>query len=128
MSYGCQQNLIARGDPELIRVLEYLCSESNKVYNCSLYYARQLYLKTRHIANKAEICTELSCSKNRHFKAMYVSSAQQTCIAVAEAMQSFKSLKKLYEKGQLSDKPSLPKYRKQGLYSVTYPKKMAEGN
>jgi hypothetical protein len=23
-------------------ILEYLCSESNKVYNCSLYYARQL--------------------------------------------------------------------------------------
>lgn len=123
MIYGCQQNLISSQDKELSCILEYLCRESNKVYNCSLYYARQLYFKAHRFASRVDICSELAKTKNRHFKAMYVSSAQQTCNAVAEALKAYKSLMKLWNKGELSDKPSLPKYRKPGLYTVSYPKR-----
>jgi transposase len=54
---------------------------------------------------------------------MYVSSAQQTCNNVAEAFKSFQELLKLWRRGKLQDKPSLPKYRKNGLFTVTYPKR-----
>lgn len=123
MSYGCQQNLISSKDKDLSAVFEYLCGESNKVYNCALYYARQVYFKTRRIVNAAEICAELVKSKNRHFEAMYASCAQQTCIAVAEALMSYVSLIKLWSKGELQTKPFLPNYRKRGLCVVSYPKR-----
>jgi IS605 OrfB family transposase len=104
-------------------VLEYLCSESNKVYNSALYYARQIYFKTNRLVNRAEICSEMAKSKNRHFGAMYVSSAQQTCNSVAEALRSFRELMKLWKRGELVDKPRLPNYRKIGLFTVSYPKR-----
>jgi len=103
-------------------VLEYLCSESNKVYNCSLYYARQLYFKTKQYVGRAEICKEMTRTKNRHFGAMYVSSAQQTCHSVAEAFCSFRKSLKLWQRGELAIKPSLPNYRKPGLFTVSYSK------
>ena len=39
-------------DGELSAVLEFICSESNKLYNCTLYLARQIYFKSRRYANK----------------------------------------------------------------------------
>ncbi len=44
-SYGCQQVLL-HPDQDLRAVLEYLCGEANKVFNCSVYsvyYARQVW-------------------------------------------------------------------------------------
>ena len=120
--YGCQQVLI-HASPDIQAIIEYLCSESNKVYNCSLYYARQIYIKTSRLVGRAEICEEMAKTKNRHFKSMYVSSAQQSCNSVAEALRSFRELMKLWYRGELEEKPSLPKYRKQGLFTVSYPKK-----
>ena len=118
--YGCQQVLI-HASPDIEAVIEYLCSESNKVYNCSLYYARQMLFKKNAFVKRAAICEEMSRSANRHFKAMYVSSAQQTCNSVAEAMSSYKELIKLWNEGQLPEKPHPPNYRKQGLFTVSYP-------
>jgi IS605 OrfB family transposase len=120
--YGCQQILIHESS-ENQAILEYLCSESNKVYNSSLYYARQVYFKTGKLINRAAICDEMAQSKNRHFGAIYVSAAQQTCNAVAEALRSYRELMKLWRKGGLADKPKLPKYRKGGLFTVSYPKR-----
>lgn len=88
MTFGCQQNLLS-SNPEEQAVLEYLCQESNKVYNCALYFARQIFFKAKRFVNRAELCSEMAKSKNIHFGAMYVSSAQQTCNAVAEAFKSF---------------------------------------
>lgn len=104
-------------------ILEYLCSESNKVYNSALYYARQIYFKTNRLVNRAEICAEMTRSKNRHFGAVYVSAAQQTCNTVAEALRSFRELTKLWKRGELAEKPKLPKYRKGGLFTISYPKR-----
>lgn len=120
MDYGCQQNLLTLRQ-EATAVLEYLCQQSNKVYNCSLYYARQLFFKKKKLVKKAELCAEMAKSRNTHFKAMYVSSAQQTCNAVGEAVESFKKLRKLWLSQQLDQEPSFPKYRKQGLFTVSYP-------
>ncbi|MGL5064674.1 MAG: hypothetical protein ACRC62_32225, partial [Microcoleus sp.] len=67
--YGCQQILIHESK-EYQAILEYLCAESNKVYNCSLYYARQVFFKTGKLTNRAAICGEMTKSKNRHFTAI----------------------------------------------------------
>ncbi|AMW29381.1 transposase [Arthrospira platensis] len=63
----------------------------------------------------------MSKSANQHFKAMYVSSAQPTCNSVVEAMSSYKELLKLWRGGKLEEKPRPPKYRKPGLFTVSYP-------
>lgn len=119
--YGCQQVFI-HPDKDVQAILEYLCTESNKVYNCATYYARQIWLKTKKIATRAEICSEMV--QNPHFGAMYISSSQQTCNAVAEAFKSFKELLKAFNKGELAFKPAAPKYRKSGgLYTVSFPKR-----
>jgi putative transposase len=81
-------------------ILEYLCSESNKLYNCAVYYGRQLFLKTGRIIKQAELCAHMV--QNPHFSSMYVSSSQQTCNGVAEAFQSFKELCKLFSTGKLA--------------------------
>lgn len=72
---------------------------------------------------RAEICAEMARAKNRHFTAMYVSAAQQTCNAVAEAFKSFRQLLKLWRHGELAEKPKPPKYRSCGLFAVTYPRR-----
>ncbi len=47
---GVQQCLITP-DKDLKAVLEYLCSESNKLHNCAVYYARQVYFKAVNDCN-----------------------------------------------------------------------------
>lgn len=122
MQYGCQP-IMLHPEAGAQAILEYLCSESNKVYNCALYYARQVYFKTNKLANRADICDEMARSKNKHFGAIYVSAAQQTCNAVAEALKSYRELTKMWKCGDLAEKPKLPDYRKGGLFTVSYPKR-----
>lgn len=117
--FGCQQVLI-HAAPDTQAVIEYICSESNKVFNCAVYYARQIYFKAHRYVSKAELDDELKA--NKHFQAMYSQAAQQTCHSVFESFKSFKALNKLFQQGKLVEKPKPPKYRKGGLNVVTYPK------
>lgn len=126
--FGCQQVLI-QTNKDTKAIIEYLCSESNKVFNCAIYYARQIYFKAYRYVGKSELLEELK--HNIHFKAMYSQAAQQTCLSVLEAFKSFKELNKLFRNGELTYKPKPPKYRKVGLYTVSYPLqalKCEEGN
>ncbi len=119
--FGCQQVLI-KSDKETQAILEYLCSESNDLYNCAVYYARQMWFKTGTIVSGFDLTAEMKT--NRHFNAGYASSMQQTCINVGEAFKSFKQLLAKSKKGELDQKPKAPKYRKSGgLFTVTYPKR-----
>ena len=120
LSYGCQQNLISP-DPELAAILEFICSESNKLTNSGIYYARQLFFKTKKIVGKYDL--EAEYKSNPHFQALHSQAAQQILRSVAESFKSFKELSKLFRRGELFDKPKPPKYRKpKGLALVTYPK------
>jgi len=121
MEYGCQQVRVR--NRELVPLLEYLCQQSNKVYNCALYYARQVYFKTKRWASYGELCAEMARTQNKHFIAMYVSAAQQTCKSVAEALSSSKKKLRLSWQEGMSLRPNLPRYRKKGMFSVAYPKK-----
>ncbi len=117
--FGCQQILI-HTSKDIQAIIEYLCRESNKVFNCAVYYARQIYFKAHEYVTKAELDNELK--NNRHFQAMYSQAAQQTCHSVFEGFKSFKALNKLFRQGKLVEKPRPPKYRKRGLNIVSYPK------
>ncbi len=118
--YGCQQNLISP-DEELKAILEFICSESHKLTNCGIYYARQLYFKTRKLIGKYDL--EKEYKANKHYQILHSQAAQQVLRTVAESFQSFKELDKKYSKGDLHFKPKLPKYRQGAGYAlVTYPK------
>ncbi|RAM51058.1 MAG: transposase [Hapalosiphonaceae cyanobacterium JJU2] len=118
--YGCQQNLINLND-ELKAVLEFICSESHKLTNCGIYYARQLYFKTGKLIGKYDL--EKEYKTNKHYQVLHSQAAQQILRSVAESFKSFKELDNKYSKGKLHFKPKLPKYRKGAGYAlVTYPK------
>lgn len=124
--FGCQQVLI-KSNKDTQAILEYLCSESNDLYNCAVYYARQVWFKTGKIVSGFDLTAEMKT--NRHFNAGYASSMQQTCINVGEAFKSFKQLLTKSKKGELNQKPKPPKYRKSGgLFTVTYPRRWLKLN
>lgn len=116
-------------DKDLSAALEYLCRESNKLYNCTVYLARQLYFKEGKFSDGRWLSTQMK--RNPHMRALYTSAAQQTCISVGEAFKGFKELVKLWRQGELADRPKPPKYRKSdGLFQLSYPKrwlKLADG-
>ncbi|MEQ8752492.1 MAG: transposase [Coleofasciculus sp. G1-WW12-02] len=118
--YGCQQVLLTPDD-ELAAVLEYICSEANKLTNCGTYYARQIWFKCRQIIGKYDL--EKEYKSNKHFQALYSQVAQQTLRAVAESFKSFQGLNKAFNKGKITDKPRPPRYQKKGgLTVVAYPR------
>jgi putative transposase len=117
--YGCTQILI-KPDELTSSVLEFVCSEANKLTNCAIYYARQLWFKTGKIIDKYDLDTELK--SNLHFKALRSAVAQQCVRSVYESFASYRQLLQLFKKGQLDSKPRPPKYRKKGGFTlVTYP-------
>ena len=118
--FGCQQVLI-KPDKELKAILEFICGESNKLHNCAVYYARQMYFKAKVFVRPFDLNSELK--RNPHYSALCAQAAQQTCGAVGESVKSFKTLQKSFFKGELADKPKFPNYRtKDGLHLVAYPK------
>ncbi|MHC5934775.1 hypothetical protein [Nostoc sp.] len=60
------------------------------LYNCTVYYARQMWLKTGKIVSGFDLTAEMKI--NKHFNAGYASAMQQTCLNVGEAFKSFKKL------------------------------------
>jgi IS605 OrfB family transposase len=108
------------GDPDLGAALEYLCRESNTLYNCTVYLARQLYFKEGKFSNGQWLSSQMK--RNPHMKALYTSAAQQTCISVGEAFSSFKRLRDLWLNGELPERPRPPSYRtSDGLFQISYP-------
>ena len=118
--FGCQQVLI-KPDAELKAILEFVCGESNKLHNCAVYYARQMYFKAKTYVRPFDLINELK--PNPHYGALCAQAAQQTCGVVGESVKSFKGLLKLFWEGGLEFKPKFPNYReKGGLHLVAYPK------
>lgn len=115
---GVQQCLI-RADKETLAILEYLCSESNKLHNCAVYYARQMWFKTRKFVTGYDLANELKT--NRHFSAFHSQAAQSVCHSVGESIKSFSELLKKSKKGELDQKPKFPNYRKPGYQLIAYP-------
>jgi putative transposase len=118
--FGCQQILI-RPDKNLAAVLEFICGEANKLHNCAVYYARQMYFKAHEYVRPFDLNNELK--RNPHYSALCAQAAQQVCGAVGESVKSYKGLIKLFKKGELSERPKFPNYRtKGGLHLIAFPK------
>ena len=101
-------------------IIEFICSEANKLTNCGIYYCRQMLFKNHVYVKKFDLDKKLK--SNQHFKAMRSACAQQTLHSVVESFKSYKALSKLYKKGKLKNQPRLPNYRKKGgLAIVSYP-------
>lgn len=126
--YGCQQVLIPRNE-QVTPLLEFICSEANKLSNCGIYLARQIWFKTRRFVTKYELDKNLK--SNPHFKALRSAVAQQCLHSVAESFSSYAQLLKLYSQGKLDELPKPPKYQKKGgMAIVSYPARWLklEGN
>jgi putative transposase len=119
-SMGVQQCLI-NTDKETQAILEYMCSESNKLYNCAVYYARQMWFKAKTYVTGFDVVNAMG--SNRHFAALSSEAAVQTCLSVGESIQSFCVLLKKSRDGELNQKPRLPNYRKLGHQVVSFPKR-----
>ncbi len=92
--FGCQPNIISP-DKDLKTVLECLGSESSKLTNCGIYYARQMYFKAGKIPSRSELHKVLGTeNRNLHYKAFYSDTAQQIITTVAESFKSFVGLLK----------------------------------
>jgi putative transposase len=116
---GVQQNLI-HCDADTKAILVFLCEQSNSLYNCGVYWARQIFFKTGKIISKFDPVYEIG--KNIHAQAMPSVPAQQTLLSVSEAFKSFKGLRDLFFKGELNQKPKAPSYRASGgMFKVSYP-------
>lgn len=118
--FGCQQVLI-KPNKELKAVIEYICKESNKLHNCAVYYARQIYFKSHIYVRPFDVINELK--RNPHYGALCAQAAQQTCGAVGESVKSFQGLIKLFPEGKLEYKPKFPNYRTPGgFHLIAYPR------
>ncbi len=116
---GIQQNLIYC-DADTKAILKFLCEQSNSLYNCGVYWARQIFFKTGRIISKFDPVYEVG--NNIHAQVMPSVPAQQTLLSVSEAFKSFKGLRELFFKGELDQKPKPPNYRTPGgLFKVAYP-------
>lgn len=116
---GVQQNLIYC-DADTKAIITFLSEQSNSLYNCGVYWARQLFFKTGKIISKFDPVYEIG--GNIHAQAMPSVPAQQTLLSVSEAFRSYKRLRDLFFKGQLDQKPKPPNYRESGgLFKVAYP-------
>ncbi|NJS11641.1 MAG: transposase, partial [Microcoleus sp. CSU_2_2] len=116
---GIQQNLIyCRADTKAI--LTFLCEQSNSLYNCGVYWGRQILFKTGRIISQFD--PVYAVGDNIHARSMPSVPAQQTLLSVSEAFKSFRKLRDLFFKGKLDQRPKPPNYRKSGgMYQVAYP-------
>jgi len=116
---GVQVNQI-HCDSETLAIIQYLCEQSNNLFNCGVYWARQIFFKTGQIISKYDPIYEVG--GNIHAQAMPSVAAQQTLLSVSEAFKSFKELRSLFFKGELDQKPKPPGYREKGGYfKVSFP-------
>jgi putative transposase len=119
---GVQQVLLSPNQ-ELKALLEYLCQQSGKLYNSSVYLARQTFFKTgKLLTGKFDLSFEPSVAKSMVAKSLPSTPMQQTLMSVTEAFKSFKELRDLSIKGQLHFKPKPPGYLAGSkLFKVAYP-------
>ena len=92
--YGCQPCLLNPSP-----VLEFICSEANKLTNQGIYTARQLYFKTRRFVSKYRLNYE--CKPSRHYQALYSQAAQQVLGAVHESFESYRKLLATFKNGEV---------------------------
>jgi len=116
---GVQQNQLDL-DALTQAIVVYLCEQSNSLYNCGVYWARQIFFKTNRIVSKYDPI--YAVGDNIHAQAMPSVAAQQTLLSVSEAFKSFRELRAMFFRGELEEMPKAPDYRDSGgLFKVSFP-------
>ena len=101
-------------------IVEQLLRWSNNLFNVGTYESRQRYFKDKGTIKYPDLYK--IAKGNENYGLLYSQVAQQSLKSVAESFSSFRTLKKLAKKGELNQKPRLPKYRTKGaMYQVSYP-------
>ncbi|WP_445246479.1 RNA-guided endonuclease InsQ/TnpB family protein [Microcoleus sp. OTE_8_concoct_300] len=101
-------------------IVEQLLRWSNNLFNVGTYESRQRYFKDKGAVKYLDLYK--IAKPNENYGLLYSQVAQQSLKSVAESFSSFRALEKLANKGQLNQKPRLPKYRAKGsMYQVSYP-------
>ena len=120
MSYGCQQDRLDLPAFEQ-SVIEYLCQQANSLGNCAIYALKRATRQANRVdSNYYDLDKHLK--ENQHYKALFSQAAQQTLMSVCESFSSYDALLQKWYKGELADKPKLPRYRKSGgLAGFAYP-------
>ena len=115
------EHVTEKGYKYLKAVLEFLGSESSKLTNYDIYYARQMYFKTGQIPSRSNLHKVLGTkNRNLYYKAFYSDTSQQILTTVAESFKSFVRLLKGIKQGAVTQRPRLPNYRQRGMALVTY--------
>ena len=109
------QQILLRLDKSELAILEYLCQESNNLYNCTMFVARKAYFESGKLLNNIDCQNTLK--DNKHFQAMPNRAAQAVTHQVGEAIKSYKELASKARKGDLNQKPKFPSYRTSGGYN-----------
>ncbi|MCP2732238.1 RNA-guided endonuclease InsQ/TnpB family protein [Limnofasciculus baicalensis] len=117
------QQILLHPDKGTKAILQYLCEQSGKLYNISVYFARQTFFKTgKLLTGKFDLIYEPTVGKSQVAQSLPSTPGQQTLLSVAEAFKSYKGLQQLWFKGQLPNKPKIPGYLKGSkLFKIAYP-------
>ncbi len=101
-------------------IIEQLLRWSNNLFNFGTYESRQRYFKDQGAIKYPDLYKIAKTHEN--YGLLYSQVAQQSLKSVAESFSSFRALEKLAKKGELNQKPRLPKYRTSGgMYQISYP-------
>jgi transposase len=101
-------------------IVEQLLRWSNNLFNVGTYESRQRYFKDKGAIKYPDLYK--IAKPNENYGLLYSQVAQQSLKSVAESFSSFRALEKLAKKGEVNQKPRLPKYRTKGaMYQVSYP-------
>ena len=119
---GVQQMLL-HPSKEVKAILDYLCEQSGKLYNCGIYFARQTFFKTgKLLTGKFDLIYETTVGKSAIAQSLPSIPAQQTLLSVAEVFKSYKELRGKFFAKNLHFKPKPPSYLKGSkLFKVAYP-------
>lgn len=101
-------------------IVEQLLRWSNNLFNVGTYESRQRYFKDKSAVKYLDLYKITKTNEN--YGLLYSQVAQQSLKSVAESFSSFRALERLAKKGEINQKPRLPKYRAKGaMYQVSYP-------
>ena len=101
--------------------LDKVCFLSKNLYNATLYAARQGFFDNGNFRRYNEINKEFTDTDQADYRALPTKVSKLTQLLVDKAIISYFELLCAYKKGEIQNKPGLPRYlKKDGRQVVTY--------
>lgn len=90
-------------------IVEQLLRWSNNLFHVGTYESRQRYFNDKSAVKYPDLYK--IARTNENYGLLYSQVSQQSLKSVTESFSSKRALEKLARKGELNQKPTLPKYR-----------------